>query len=404
MRSVDVVKVVKVTSAICGTLLLLVALWQLRAVVILLFLAIGMAAALEPLLNRLIQRGLRRWIALALVYLGVALFVLAIPLVVAVPIANEFGHLADALTHIQDVDSNQASSTGPLQSWLLDSVPWVRDWATDNLGAGDSTAFWSLLGFTWGAFEALGNVIVVFVLSMYWSADHDHFERLWLSLLSVDRRSAARELWQTIQTEVGAYLRSEVVQALLAGCALGLGYYLFGFPYPVLLALISAIAWLVPWGGLVIVLTALGLFSLPAIVANGDHFLWQSTLPLILYTILVLSILEYFVEPRFFDRKRYNSLLVLLLLIVFAESFGIIGLLLAPPVAATLQIIGGFLLRNRAMTTASDRSGAEQRIDEIWQAVEQIHDAPPELVNLLDRLARISHDARALSTVSPRSL
>jgi putative permease len=401
MRSFDVVRIAKLTFAVCGTLLLLAVLWQLSAVVILVFLAMGMSAALEPMLRRLTDRGLPRWLALSIVYLGIAAFALFIPVAIAVPIASEFGQLAEALTHIQDADSSKTQSFGPFQSWLVDSVPWVQNWANENLGTGDAAAFWGLMGFTWGAFEALGNAIVVFVLSIYWSSDHDHFERLWLSLLSVERRAAARELWRQIQTEVGAYLRSETIQALLAGCALGVGYYLIGFPYPALLALISALAWLVPWGGIVIVLTALGLFSLPAVVSVGDHVLWRLTLPSILYTVVVLSLLEYFVEPRFFDRKRYNSLLVLLLVVVFAESFGIIGLLLAPPVAAALQIIGGFLVRQRTMAATTERSGTDRRIDEIWNAVEEIHDAPPELVSLLDRLARISHDVRQLPDAAP---
>ena len=397
MRSEQVLRVASITLAICAVLALLAVLWQLRSVIILVGLAVGMSAALKPILHGLMDHKVPKSLAMGIVYTALGLAAIAVPAVLAVPVANEFSALADSYAKIQDGAIDDAAGSSPIQRWLVQSVPWVRGWVSQNLGSGDSVAFWSLLGFTWGAFEALGNVVVVFVLSIYWSADHEHFERLWLSLLSVERRAAARDLWKTIQTEVGAYLRSEAIQVLLAGGLLGLGYYLLGFPFPALLAILCAAAWLVPWGGIVIALAATAMLSLPAVISEGDHIIWSKALPVGLYTVVVLSVLEYFVEPKFFDRRRYNALLVLLVVIVLTESFGIAGLILAPLAAATLQLVGGFLVRRRAMRNAAvpEFRAADQRIDSIWEAVEQIDDAPPELVNVLDRLARLSHAARS---------
>lgn len=392
MRSGQLLRIASLALAVCTTLVLLAVVWQLREAVVLCSIAIGMASALEPLIERLALRGVRKAVRLSLVYFGVGLLAFAIPAGVASPIVAEFSSLATSLTQ---VNVAELRAEGPLQHWLLDNIPWVKSVASEYLASGDAAAFWGLLGFTWGAFEAFGNLIVVFVLSLYWSADGEHFERLWLSLLSVEHRSAVRELWRTIQAEVGAYLRSEAVQALLAGCLLGLGYSLIGFPYPALLASISAVAWLVPWGGIVIAITATVVLSIPTILSMGDYFVWTNTLPTALYTLVVLSILEYFVEPRFFNRNRYNSLLVLLVVIVFTETFGITGLILAPPAAAAMQIVARFYIRQRAMQNATTEGlTLERRIDTIWRAVEQIDEAPPELVSILDRLARLAHHIR----------
>jgi predicted PurR-regulated permease PerM len=396
MRSEQILRIASITLAICSIMALLAVLWQLRAVIVLVGLAVGTSAALKPVLLWLTDRKVPKSVALGIVYTVLGLAAIAVPLALAVPVANEFSALADSYAEIQDGELKEGGGSSPIQRWIVESVPWVRGWVSQNLGSGDSVAFWRLLGFTWGAFEALGNVVIVFVLSIYWSADHEHFERLWLSLLSVERRAATRDLWKTIQSEIGAYLRSEAVQVLLAGGLLGLGYYLLGFPFPALLAILCAAAWLVPWGGIVIALAATAIFSVPAIISEGDHIIWSKALPVGIYTVVVLSVLEYFVEPRFFDRRRYNALLVLLVVIVLTESFGIAGLILAPLAAATLQLVGGFLVRRRAMqnATVSQVNAADQRIDSIWEAVEQIDDAPPELVNVLDRLARLSLAAR----------
>ena len=51
---------------------------------------------------------------------------------------------------------------------------------------------------------------------------------------------------RTLEQELGAYTRSEVIQSLLAVLLLGTGYWLLGSQYPALLAVVGAIAWLVP--------------------------------------------------------------------------------------------------------------------------------------------------------------
>ena len=60
-----------------------------------------------------------------------------------------------------------------------------------------------------------------------------------------------------------------------------------------------------------------------------------------LYTLLVLMLLEWLVEPRLFRRKRYNPILLVLVAVGMVDWLGFLGLLIAPPVAATVQILGG---------------------------------------------------------------
>ncbi|MCZ7672142.1 MAG: AI-2E family transporter [Chloroflexi bacterium] len=76
-----------------------------------------------------------------------------------------------------------------------------------------------------------GGLVILF-LSLYWSLDRVRFERLWLSLLPPEQRARARDIWQTIESDLGSYIRSEVAQSLLAGLLLGLGYWALGSPTP----------------------------------------------------------------------------------------------------------------------------------------------------------------------------
>src|SRR6185369_9351425 len=87
------------------------------------------------------------------------------------------------------------------------------------------------------------------ILSVYWSTNQVHFERLWLSLLPAEQRKLARNVWRTIELELGAYIRSEIIQSFLAGFLLTIGYWMLGCPYPALLGVFGAIAWLIPLVG-----------------------------------------------------------------------------------------------------------------------------------------------------------
>jgi hypothetical protein len=63
---------------------------------------------------------------------------------------------------------------------------------------------------------------------------------------------------QNIESEIGAYLRSELIPSLITVIILDIDYQLIGLKYPVLLAAISAVGWLLVWfGGLLAVVPAL---------------------------------------------------------------------------------------------------------------------------------------------------
>ncbi|HMN12050.1 MAG TPA: AI-2E family transporter, partial [Bellilinea sp.] len=133
----------------------------------------------------------------------------------------------------------------------------------------------------------------------------------------------------------GRYIRSEAVQSILAGFLLFVGYSVIGMPFPVLLAIFGAMAWLVPWLGTAIALLPVALFGFwlasPTIAIMG-----------LILTVLVLVFLELVIEPRLFKRRQYNSWLIILFLMALGLTFGVIGLVIAPPIATAIEI---FLMR-----------------------------------------------------------
>jgi predicted PurR-regulated permease PerM len=245
-----------------------------------------------------------------------------------------------------------------------------------------------VLGITAGIVEAVVQGVFVIVLSLYWSFDRVYFERLWLSLLAVELRQPARTVWRTIEAEAGAYLHSEAVQCLAAGVMLWIGYAAMGHPYPVFLAVLGALAWLFPWIGGVLAVAFVVVFSLPAILLDGASA-WTTALPAALYAFFVLTFLEFVIEPRLFNRRRYNALLLVLVAVCLVEMIGVLGLLLGPPLAAAIQVLAEQLMLWRPpeeVQVSHPHLTMRERLQRLKVLLEEPGESRPDLVNLVDRL------------------
>jgi predicted PurR-regulated permease PerM len=227
-------------------------------------------------------------------------------------------------------------------------------------------------------------------LSIYWSINQIHFERLWLSLLPSELRKNARDIWRTIEPDLGAYIRSEVVQSLLAALLLGLGYWLLGSPYPMLLALIGALAWLIPVVGAAL---AVILPLLMGLLTSA-----QLSLFTVLYTLVVLIALQVWVEPRLFKRKWQNPILTLVILLAMADAFGLLGIIVAPPLSAVCQTLWNLLVSNRlAPGPATQVSDLKERQAHLQAAIREMDELPPPLVmSSMERLTDLLEKAEPI--------
>jgi hypothetical protein len=210
--------------------------------------------------------------------------------------------------------------------------------------------------------------------------------------LPAKQRARARDVWQEIEIEIGAYVRSEIVQGLLAALLLGAGYWWLGLRYPILLALVGAVAWLVPLvGGFLAVVPA-------ALIG------WQGgpTLAVMsaIYTLAVFFVLEVAIESHFFNRRRYSSLLLVLMMILLSNDMGLLGLILAPPLAVAIQIIFASFVRQavpvkvEAVPLLID---LQERLAEVELLAAEMEDETPTGINsMIERLRRLIKQASQL--------
>lgn len=385
-------------ALVLATLAGLLVLWQFSLVIVLFFFSLAVAAAFRPAVRNLTDRGLPHGISLTIVYGLVVVFMAALFYLSGRPLLIDLQNaLDDALLAYERMKTEWPEGESAFQQTVANGLPPIEQLYEALTGEAGAAIAQALFGAARGLFDFLSSGVVVLILSIYWSADQAHFERILLSLLPADRRIRAREIWRIIERDVGAYLRSEFVQSLLAGVVLWAGYRALGVDYPVLLASFGAFVRLIPWlGGLLAFLPA---FLIPMDSSISLALLSGS------YTVIVLFALELLVAPRGFDRRRFSSFFLVVIMLVLTEAYGLPGLILAPPLAATLQLtLSNIAFRPAARIrehTEEEFQELRDRYDDLRQEAEaQAEQLTPETMNLLHRLEGILESAAQIEAGS----
>ncbi|MGZ9276067.1 MAG: AI-2E family transporter, partial [Candidatus Limnocylindrales bacterium] len=199
--------------------------------------------------------------------------------------------------------------------------------------------------------EAVVALFTMLAIVFFWLVEHARLQRYGLAFLPADRRGGARDAWNEIETRLGLWVRGQLILMAAMGVATGVAYALLGLPGAVLLGLIAALTEAIP-----IVGPLLG--AIPAILVAATV---SPELALIVAAIyVVLQFVEGTVLVPMVMRNTIgiSPLLVLVSLLIGSSAGGIVGALLAVPIAAAFEIVGQ-RLQARDTPVAQDRAGID---------------------------------------------
>ncbi len=380
-------RIVRYTIIVLTTLTVLLLVWQFSVAILLFLLSLAVAAALRPLISSITGRNVPKRLALGIVYFLLIAAILSSLLLIGPSLLDELQRATDDFLANYDRAKVEWPLRGTLfQQTLAEQLPPSADFYQALTSEEGVSVLAGVFGVAQNFFSTLGYIAIVIVLSLYWSADQFRFERLGLSLLSEEHHPKALHVWRSVEAGVGEYLRSQIIQSVIASVLLWLGYSVLGIRYPVLLALWGGIVRLIPWFGAVIAVLpvlflGIGISSTVGILAT-------------IYTIGILLTLNLIIEPRFFPRHKYSSLLIVLFVIALAETFGFIGVVLAPPLAVAIQILFQHLYPTVTPTFSSEMSkqvnDIRKRLFELKRRL--LHSRSRECRYLLDRLHRLVNE------------
>ena len=290
-----------------------------------LFLAVGM----EPAVSWLVQHRWPRWLGVLTMLLTI-LGVLGGFIAAAIPAIVTQGEqlVANAPSYLQRV-RDHSSFLGQLNDrfHLADKVQSVID-----SGSGGAVSFDGLLGAGKAVFGALTDTVIVLVLTAYFLADMPRIRTLIYRMVPHTRRPRAILLGDDILAKVGGYVLGNLVISAIAG-ALTFGWLMaFSIPYAALLSIMVALFDLVPVvgstiAGIVVAAAALTI-SLPLCLGTIAFF--------VAYRFAE----DYFLVPRIIGRAvDVPALVTVIAVLVGGALLGIIGALVAIPIAAAVLLI-----------------------------------------------------------------
>jgi predicted PurR-regulated permease PerM len=313
-----------------GVVVLALALWKLRMLIALVFLAFIIAAAMRPGVEAMRRRRIPRGVGIGLHYLG--LFAL-IGLLLWAVVPRAINQVSDAIAGVELEEQAQESS-----GWRRDALIGVQTWLED-LPSGeelvDPALEFGLLGF-----EIAIGIFFVLASAAYWIFERERAVRLVTSLLPRPRRKIVRDTWDLIDLKLGAYVRGQVLLILLVGTVLSLIFWAIGLPYFILIGAFAGVVEIIPVIG---PLTAGALA-----VGVGFTESWQLALAAGIAVLVVRLLEDYIVIPRVLgDAVGLSPLLVLVSVAAVAFLFGEFTVLLAIPLAATIATLVEVIVLNK---------------------------------------------------------
>jgi predicted PurR-regulated permease PerM len=369
-------------------------LWQVRAATVLFMLSLAVAAAFRPATEYWLRRGRSPAVALLMTYGLTVLLVGALLVTFGGALVVELGSLVDDLSAGYEVARLAWPEEGnAVQRLIADQLPPLA--LLYNVLSGEQATDLARMvaGVATDLFDTLGSVVIVVILSAYWSLGHVQFERLWLSLLAAEHRARARDIWRETERQVGAHVRSEAFTSLVVVALLWPGYRLLGVQHAAIAALLAGFLRLIPWLGVPLVL----LVSLGVGLGEG---LVCGVCPA-LYAGLVLAGVEIAARRMLLERRRTTSLITAFMVIALGWTFGLGGAILAPLLSLALQhIVVGMLQPlltspvSEPLDEADDLRGRLERVRE--RMIQEGTAATPATANLLQRLEGLMDRADSL--------
>lgn len=336
--------VAKATLVIIGLYLLTQFLFEIRDVLILLFISLFLAAALDSIVDRLQQHRIPRGVSVIGIYLVffavmVILISTLIPLVASqtLELATTVGALISNLTQNQSwLNLPYASNLKELLEQFLASVD--QQTLISNLQSGLEQVgrqLQNIAGNTFGAikvlFDGVFNALIVMVITFFLIVDEKGFEKFLTSLFPSKHGKYIVEKSRAVKENIGAWLRGQLKLMVLIGVVTFIALSLLGVEYALTLALIAGITELIPVVGPLIAMV-------PALLIGLNDSLSQTLWILVLYVVIQQLEGNLIVPMIMKQAVGLNPIIVIISMLIGFTFLGVLGVIIAVPVATGISI------------------------------------------------------------------
>ncbi|MHB1458449.1 MAG: AI-2E family transporter [Armatimonadota bacterium] len=317
-------------------------LYRVRSVVVTILLAAVLTYAVLPIVDALcayriigISRKFQRLISTLLVFVALITSLVFLTTQFITPFRNELGSLSEkitaSVTYIEDNAAEWRKALPPdVQEFILaqkfeNTLDKLSNWGT------------TVVNTTFDFLSQLIELILIPVLAFYFVLDSRSLKREFIALMPRRRARETIAILHEINSIMRSYVIGQIILCLIAGVVVAIMLYIAGMHYELILGIFAAVTRAVPVLGPIvsgIVIVLMGLTKSPILGVN-----------LLIFFSALHFIESKFIMPKLIgDRMQLHPALIILVLLIGAEFFGVFGMFMAAPVAAVIRVLVRYYL------------------------------------------------------------
>src|SRR5271163_3565565 len=300
---------------------------SLSSVLVLIGVAFFLALGLEPAASWFVNHNLPRWAATTLVFVIFLAMMGAFVAAAIPPLVEQATELVKQAPHYLQQAQDHSSAIGRLNDRFH-----LQQRISDTVNGSGGSVVNDVVTAGSAVFDAVADTLVVIVLTVYFLVDMPRIRTNLYRMVPHTRRPRAILIGDEVFAKVGAYVLGNVLISVVAGSVTFIWLLAFNVPYPLLLGVFVALFDLVPVvgstiAGVVVAAVALTV-SIPVCIATTAFF-------------VVFRLLEdYLLVPRIIGRVvKVPALVTVVAVLIGGALLGLVGALVAIPIAAALLLL-----------------------------------------------------------------
>ncbi|HEU5368240.1 MAG TPA: AI-2E family transporter [Ktedonobacterales bacterium] len=308
-------------------ILLLHFLQSILEVLFLLFAAITLGEAMRPAVRWMHRYHVPRWLGVLLLYLAALGTLGGLGYLMSRPLLSQANQFARHLPgYLQQLESAAQRIQGGLND--LPGGSAIPDQLGNLLGQAGPL----LLNIPAAILSAITGIIIILFMALFWVAFTDGLRAFFLGCFPPRLRSTGAQVLDEMSIRLGGYVRGVLINMVVVGMLSGIAVWLLGLPFALLLAvfagLTEAIPLVGPWIG-----------AIPAVLL-GFSISPTTGLLVILAYLLIQQLENHTLVPLVMNRTvKLSPLTTLVAVTIGALLQGLLGVLLAVPLAAVVQVL-----------------------------------------------------------------
>ena len=313
-----------------GIIIALILLWFLKSVLLLLFIVLIIVASFSPLVDWGQKHKIPRLLSTIVIFIFLFGIIFLLGYLIVPPLVNQVIDLANNIPKYasQHNFSFESVKNYTIQTNLIDTIKSNVGNISKNLSSASSTIFAALAA----AFGGIASFIIALALTFYLLLTKNEITEGILSYIPKRRKELVKRVGGEILLKLGAWARGQFLLCLTIGLVIGVALKIFGIPFALTLGVLAGLLEFIPTVGPIIA-------AIPALAIALTISPWKALIVLIIY-VSTQQLENNLLFPTIMRKSvGINPVIIIIAILIGAELAGVLGIILAVPMAAVISIV-----------------------------------------------------------------